>query len=342
MGLFNKFKEVDEFISGFARGSFKCNICGMLSKNQQAIRNHVAEFHNEYVFYKNKYGKIPKIATATWINVYYKILYTPPKDWSDERFSTYTHITKNQSMPNIVESIGRVLIDGKFAGYTNPTLGKNPIFNDYANFGHYFKNGKMYNFYQTSDEISKALQKGKVSQYTFNRVPTFKATLSNSNQRMVEFLIRFREGGFEGRRLNDKRVYTREIAPTEGLTYGYSPLDFIPDVDMFIELDNALTKAFNIYSDFKDRTVIVFFNKNNEPCIQARIGRSLYLEHRMVDRIKLAKEAQEIEKACFTDKGLDDFIDFERNYVKNNKDSKGVENIKKWLNAVDKLMELRN
>lgn len=340
MSLFNRFKEVDEFITELPRGLFKCSICGMLSKNQQALRKHVTEFHTEYIVYKHKYKKIPEIATTTWINVYYRILFTPPKEWSDERINLHLYLTRTQTLPYIIDSIKKISSNGKFIGYANPILGVNPLFNSTPSGGRH-----MYdlfdplssNFFPVSREVFESLEKGDVSQYTFHRVYTVKGTPLNDNQRQVEFLIRFREGGREGRRLEDQKAYTREISPTEKLTYGYSPLDFIPDVNMFIELDKAIMKAFNIV-DFKFPTVSVFFNDNGEPCVQARIGGTLYLEYLIIDRIKLAKEASEIEKACFTDKGLNDFIEFEKNYVKENR-GKDAEKVKEWLNKVDKLVK---
>ena len=342
MGLFDRFKEVDEFIAKLPKGLFKCNVCGMLSKNQLAMREHVIGFHKEYVVYKNKYKKIPEIATATWISIYYRILFTPPKEWSNERINSHLYLTRTQTLPYIIDSIKKIYSDEKFIGYANPILGVNPLFNSTPSSDrhmHGLFDPFSRNFFPVPREVFESLEKGNGSQYTFHRVYTVKGTPLNDNQMQVEFLIRFREGGWEGRRLEDQKAYTKEISPTEKLTYGYSPLDFIPDANMFIELDKALTKAFNIV-DFKAATVKVFFNENGEPCVQARIGGTLYLEHRIIDRIKLTKEAPEIEKACFTDKGLDDFIKFEKNYVKKNK-GKDTETIKEWLNEVNKIMKVK-
>ena len=55
MGLFDRFKEANDFISKHSNDLFKRNICGMLSKDEQARQKHVTEFHNEYVVYKHKY-----------------------------------------------------------------------------------------------------------------------------------------------------------------------------------------------------------------------------------------------------------------------------------------------
>ena len=338
MGLFDRFKEANNFISKLSNDSFKCNICGMLSKNQQSMRNHVAGFHSEYLFYKRKYGRIPDIATTTWINIYYRILYMPPLNWSDKQVELAASANKGFIM-NIMGNIRRVVIGGKTIGYVNPVLGVNPLFNSpplYVRraYGLLDPNG---NIFLVSREVFESISRGTALEYPFRRVQTVKSTPLNGNQKLVEFLIRFREGGWNGLRLEDKKIRNKEISPTERITYGYSPLEFIPDANMFIELDKALTKAFNIV-DFKFTTVTVFFDETGEPCVQARIGGTLYVEHRIVDRIKLAKEAPEIEKACFPDKGLNDFIEFERNYVKNNEGSQGIENIKKWLNAVDNLI----
>lgn len=339
MGLFNRSKEIDEFITKLPDSLFKCNICGMLSKNQQSMRNHVAGFHNEYVFYKRKYGKIPDIATTTWINIYYRILYMPPLNWSDKQVELAASTNKGFIM-NVTRSIRRVVIDGKTIGYVNPVLGVNPLFNSTT-----FSGRRAYglldpngNTFLVSKEVFESISRGTVLEYPFSRVYTVKSTLLNGNQKLVEFLIRFREGGRNGLRLEDKKIRTKEILPTERITYGYSPLDFIPDANMFIELDKALTKSFNIQGDFRSPTVAVFFNEKKEPCIQTRIGGTLYVEHRIVDRIKLAQEVPEIEKKCFGDKGLDDFIEFERNYVKKNK-GKDTETIKEWLSKVDNLMK---
>ena len=340
MGLFDRFKEANDFISKLSNDLFKCNICGMLSKDQQAMQKHVTEFHNEYVVYKHKYKTIPEVATATWINIYYRILYMPPLNWSDKQVEVASSANKSFIM-NIIRSIRQVTIDGKTMGYINPILGVNPLFNSTP-----YSNRHMYGFldpfggniFPVSREVFESLEKGNVSQYTFHRVFTIKSTPLNENQKQVEFLIRFREGGWNGLRLKDKKIHNKEIPSTERITYGYSPLDLIPDAYRFIELDKALTKAFNIV-DFKFTTAKVFFDENSEPCVQARIGGTLYVEHRIVDRIKLTKEAPEIEKSCFPDKGLTDFIEFEKNYVKKNK-GKDTETIKEWLNAVNKLMKI--
>ncbi len=340
MGLFDRFKEANDFISKLSNDLFKCNICGMLSKDQQAMQKHVTEFHNEYVVYKHKYKTIPEVATATWINIYYRILYMPPLNWSDKQVEVASSANKSFIM-NIIRSIRQVTIDGKTMGYINPILGVNPLFNStpYSNRHMYgFLDSFGGNIFPVSREVFESLEKGNVSQYTFHRVFTIKSTPLNENQKQVEFLIRFREGGWNGLRLKDKKIHNKEIPSTERITYGYSPLDLIPDANMFIELDKALTKAFNIV-DFKFTTAKVFFDENSEPCVQARIGGTLYVEHRIVDRIKLTKEAPEIEKSCFPDKGLTDFIEFEKNYVKKNK-GKDTETIKEWLNAVNKLMKI--
>ncbi len=341
MGLFDRFKEANNFISKLSNDFFKCNICGMLSKDQQAMRKHVTEFHNEYVVYKHKYKTIPDIATTTWINIYYRILYMPPLNWSDKQVELAVSANKSFIM-NVIGSIRRVVIDGKTIGYINPFLGVNPLFNSTTFYGrraYGLLNPINGNAFPISREVYESIKKGTAFEYPFHRVYTVKSTLLNGNQKLVEFLIRFREGGWNGLRLKDKKIHNKEISPTERITYGYSPLEFIPDVNMFIELDKALTKAFNIV-DFKFTTVKVFFDENSEPCVQARIGGTLYVEHRIVDRIKLAKEAPEIEKACFTDKGLDDFIKFEKNYVKKNK-GKDTETIKEWLNEVNKIMKVK-
>ena len=341
MGLFDRFKEANNFISKLSNDLFKCNICGMLSKDQQAMRKHVTEFHNEYVVYKHKYKTIPEIATATWINIYYRILYMPPLNWSDKQLETTVSANKDFIM-NIMGSIRRVIIDGKTIGYINPILGVNPLFNSTTFSGRHMYallNPITSNAFPVSKEVYENIKKGNVLQYPFSRVPTVKSTLLNGNQKLVEFLIRFREGGRNGLRLEDKKIHNKEILSTERITHGYSPLDFIPDANMFIELDKALTKVFNIV-DFKFTTVKVFFDENSEPCVQARIGGTLYVEHHIVDRIKLTKEASEIEKSCFPDKGLTDFIEFEKNYVKKNK-GKDTETIKEWLNAVNKLMKIK-
>lgn len=341
MGLFDRFKEANNFISKLSNDLFKCNICGMLSKNQQSMQNHVAGFHSEYVFYKRKYGKIPDIATTTWINIYYRILYMPPLNWSDKQVELAASTNKGFIM-NVTRSIRRVVIDGKTIGYVNPVLGVNPLFNSpplYGRRAYILLDPINGNTFPVSREVFESISKGTALEYPFRRVHTVKSTPLNGNQKLVEFLIRFREGGWNGLRLEDKKIRTKEILPTERITYGYSPLDFIPDANMFIELDKALTKAFNIV-DFKFTTVTVFFDETGEPCVQARIGGTLYVEHRIVDRIKLAKEAPEIEKACFGDKGLTDFIEFEKNYVEKNK-GKDTETIKEWLNAVNKLMKIK-
>ena len=272
MGLFDRFKEANDFISKLSNDLFKCNICGMLSKDQQAMRKHVTEFHNEYVVYKHKYKTIPEIATATWINIYYRILYTPPLNWSDKQIEVAASANKSFIM-NIIRSIRQVTIDEKTMGYINPILGVNPLFNSTPS-----SDRHMYglldpfsgNLFPVSGGAFESLEKGNVSQYTFHRVFTIKSTPLNENQKQVEFLIRFREGDRNGLRLEDKKIHNKEIPSTERITYGYSPLDFIPDANMFIELDKALTKAFNIV-DFKFTTVKVFFDENSEPCVQARI-----------------------------------------------------------------------
>ncbi|MCL5007182.1 MAG: hypothetical protein M1164_00680 [Candidatus Marsarchaeota archaeon] len=345
MGLFNrlktdKLKEIDEFISEPSEGLFKCNICGMLSKDQLAMRKHVIGFHKEYVVYKHKYKKISEMATATWINIYYRILYILPFNWSDKQIEVAVSANKSFIM-NIIGSIQRVTINGKTIGCINPILGVNPLFNSTT-----FSGKKAYslldpinsNAFLVSKEVFESLEKGNVSQYTFHRVFTIRSTILNGNQKIIKFLIRFREGGRNGQWIGDKKKYTSKISSTERLTYGYSPLDFIPDINMFIELDKTLTKSFNIQGDFRAPTVAIFFNEKKEPYIQTRIGMNLYVEHRVVDRIKLAKEAPEIEKKCFGDKGLDDFIEFEKNYVKKNK-GKDTETIKEWLGKVDNLMK---
>ena len=339
MGLFNRSKEIDKFITKLPDGLFECNICGMLSKNQQSMRNHVAGFHSEYLFYKRKYGKIPDIAITTWINIYYRILYMPPLNWSDKQVELAASANKGFIM-NVIRSIRQVVIDGKTIGYINPFLGVNPLLNSptlYGRRAYILLDPINGNTFPVSREVFESISKGTAFEYPFRRVYTVKSTLLNGNQKLFEFLIRFREGGWNGLRLEDKKIHNKEISLTERITYGYSPLELIPDANMFIELDKALTKAFNIL-DFKFTTVTVFFDETGEPCVQARIGGTLYVEHRIVDRIRLAKEAPEIEKACFRDKGLNDFIEFERNYVKKNK-GKDTETIKEWLSKVDNLMK---
>ena len=195
MSLFDRFKEVDNFITELSDGLFKCNICGMLSKDQQAMRKHVTGFHNEYVVYKHKYKKIPEIATATWLNIYYRILYMPPLNWSDKQLETAVSANKSFIM-NIIGSIRRVTIDGKTIGYINPILGVNPLFNSTT-----FSGRHMYallnpngNAFPVSREVFESISKGTALQYPFRRVTTVKSTLLNRNQKIVEFLIRFREG----------------------------------------------------------------------------------------------------------------------------------------------------
>ena len=88
MGLFNrlktdKLKEIDEFISEPSEGLFKCNICGMLSKDQLAMRKHVIvtkknadEYFYPLVFNsKNnmRHGKSVWVSEADEYWTYYKI-----------------------------------------------------------------------------------------------------------------------------------------------------------------------------------------------------------------------------------------------------------------------------
>jgi uncharacterized C2H2 Zn-finger protein len=313
MGLFDRFKEVDNFVTKPSDDLFKCNICDMLSKDRQAMRKHVTGFHNEYIVYKHKYKKIPEIATATWINVYYVLTYPIAKDLSDTQINQFIGLMM-KSISNIITSITKVVVGERVVGYFNPTIGKSSVlFND-----------------QT--------KKGMV-EYSFHRIPTIKYVKSQKDtKQMVEFLIRFREGGREGQMLDNYTVHNLPVYKNEKLTYGYSPLDFISDAGLFIELNKALIYYFKIQGNSKP-IFAISFNENDEPCVLQQLSNILFMKNRVIDRINLMKTAPEIDEAVFKMK-IKDVIEFEENYVKKNK-GKDTEMVKEWLNAVDKLIKVK-
>jgi len=116
----------------------------------------------------------------------------------------------------------------------------------------------------------------------------------------------------------------------------YSPIEFMREGRGLKRVDKEITAQYGI--PYKATISIAYpgFNFNNEPIIQARLE-TIWLSHRVIDRLELYSKSPSVDRECFTDKGIFDFIEF---YRKNLKNLKGTEakNCVRWLKAVDKLL----
>ena len=114
-------------------------------------------------------------------------------------------------------------------------------------------------------------------------------------------------------------------------TFKYSPIDFISDKQMFVELDKALCKQFGIPYTFLPITTGKF-NNQGEPIIEFRL-KTFFTSHRVIDELELYSKCPEIAASCFPNKGIVNFIKF----IKLNETR--VKQDKKWLKAVDNLLD---
>lgn len=291
------------------KDKYKCKICSMQSLDEDQMLKHIGFIHPEYLKYSDTEGKLPKVATSTWINAYYKFFFMPPKNWTPKQIEENVGFTR-MILTNLVGSINRYEIENEPVGYINPAIGKTAII------------------------THKRWDKG--SRFTFRRVFTVKGSLSET-EGIPEYLIRFREGGREGIDVNDQKVRGKDITPKDKLTYGYSPIDFIADRGLFLELDKAICAHFHMPHNYNETRALPKFNEKGEPIIEARLD-NFFISHRVADRLTLHNECPEIEQACFPDKGMFDFIDYCRNNIKN-QDASGAKYMTKWLKSVDKLLK---
>ena len=164
------------------------------------------------------------------------------------------------------------------------------------------------------------IARGILQNYPLHRIANVKSSIVNNK---VEFLIRFRE-----------RSIQEVQNPIYGLldpTFGYSPIDFISDKQIFVELDKALCKQFGIPYTFLPVTTGKF-NNQGEPIIEFRL-KTFFTSHRVIDELELYSKCPEIAASCFPNKGIVNFIKF----IKLNETR--VKQDKKWLKAVDNLLD---
>ncbi len=117
----------------------------------------------------------------------------------------------------------------------------------------------------------------------------------------------------------------------------YSPIEFAQERETLKKLDKELSTHFGIPYQTKISRAYPSFNEDDEPIIQARLE-TLWLSHKVIDRLELHSKSPSVERECFLDKGVFDFIEFYRNNLKNEKGT-GVKNTGRWLKSVDKLLD---
>lgn len=112
-------------------------------------------------------------------------------------------------------------------------------------------------------------------------------------------------------------------------TFGYSPRALAKDLWLLAKLDRQIQKQ--VQGSKSNPQILVYFNKKNDPCIEAKIGATLHLAYRVQDRLELRLKKPELEKACFSDK-FEDCVKFLANESDNN-----LIRIS-WLKVVKKLL----
>lgn len=177
---------------------------------------------------------------------------------------------------------------------------------------------------QTSETYTANIRQSIVN-YIFQNYPLHRThrianVKSSIVDKKVEFLIRFRE-----------RSIQEVQNPIYGLlepTFRYSPIDFISDKQMFVELDKALCKQFGIPYTFLPITTGKF-NNQGEPIIEFRL-KTFFASHRVIDELELYSKCPEIAESCFPNKGIVNFIKLNETRAKQDK---------KWIKAVDNLLD---
>jgi len=248
---------------------------------------------------EEKEEKLTPIATNSWINVYYRILYKPNEKWKKNKIEKHINQELN-NLISIVTNIGQVIVNGKLIGFLNPALNKNSLI--------------------TYEKIAKNFMA-----YHFSRNFTFKVIKSKEYKGWYEYLIKSKEKSDNG-----IKEGIREIKKGEKVVYGYSPIDFAQDKFMLFELDKEISEYLNILFTEGEDKAYTDFNKNGEPIVKVKIS-TLFFEHKVKDRLELKQKNPEIEKICFGD-SFDDFIEHFRK-------QKEEKNVVKWLKEVDKLIK---
>ncbi len=220
-----------------------------------------------------------------------------------------------------VNTIENQCVDGLPSIATNPWI--EVYFKIFIPFNKILGNQTIENLTKTSI-VNSLIEKYRIRIATFiiKNYPTTRAVNVKSRiiHKNVEFLIRFR-----------KRSIEELQHPVLGLldpVFGYSPIDFIPDKQRFVELDSALCKYFSMAYSFLPITTGKF-NNQGEPIIEFRLN-TLFTAHRVIDELELYSKCPKIAESCFPNKGIINFIKLNETRVKQDK---------RWLEAVDSLLD---
>lgn len=320
---------------------FICKICGMYSKTSDRIKSHILMQHALYLRYNLLYESIPPVATQPWIDVEYNLALNISGLSSNDIITNTNNFT--QKILYTTQSLKKLLVVRKEKHDINAeTIAVKNSLLHYA----YWLNKKYINEnfrecipYNSEDQ--KKIDVGKIPiggpsmpklekndilyEVGFNRIWTVKHVTEGNK---INFLLRFRDGGFQGLEYGSKF-----LAPVhEKLIYGYSPLDFIIDRALLYELEKVINFT---HSSGSGRNIQVVLIEGNSPMIFIALD-YLTIKYPIDERIKLFLKAPEIEKRCFQLLDLDGGL---INTIKHYKNLKNKDDITKhWVLLVDKLL----
>jgi len=265
--------------------------------------------------FERKQKKLSQIATNSWINVYYKILYHPNKEWKKKEKEFQEETLKD--IINISINLRQIIINNVLIGFRNYSL------NEGAFITHKEIVDPRLSF--TKEFLAKILKENN-SNYTLSRSLTFEVTKSKENKDYYEFIIRPKEIK------KDDKPGLKIIKGTPIGNWGYSPIDFAYDKWMLSELNREISEYLNLkYIEGNNIFTWISFDKENNPLLNLKNG-NLFIDFKVKNALELRKKYPEIEKDCFGD-NLKGLINNFRNKTK--KDEK----TKRWIQEVDKLIK---